>query len=1223
MLLSPHVATSLLAKLADFDPRTRERGRRYAEAGRVVSLSVAGDTITAKVQGTRTYKTEWMLDDEICMSYCTCPVGRDCKHAYAVGCCALQMNELDGPSYDGGFDHDRSGAGTRARSPQRRRDGTLIARIQRATYEWELDGALLELMRAEGLPPVNLPVRRILAERDGDARCWLLCREIARRNGGRIPAVLERWRDRPDLERPFAERWRVAFQQELVAWADRRSAPATKRLRLVVRLSEARDGGVQVVLELRLSSKRVQDEPRTYAQLRQLQAEVQRDSTVLARADRDLLEWFLESAIGDTSTYTDLHTRALSVLESLLVRFSDSPRVTWNVDASPQLAGRAGLATGDALRLCRQPAALVPVHRAHDGADRIELSVRWPDGKERPFGEVVYVGDLHGPLSRGRPLVLADGEVSLIEDIPPSHILEHFLTHGPLRVEVAERAQVVRRLAASFPHLRATLENHTRTYAVAPVMSVELGADDCVRIRLYAVAEGVPWRPGRPVAEGATIFEYLSGRDWQRIGSTSGDDGVTYERFDDSPAALAPAAAPAGESVQAQEAVASPDQTSADGFTHSEVWLEAPEPQAVGPAVQWLERTGATTDDLEAFSTAWEERPQGVTYYGDERIRRLLSGEQRVWPTLRIEPSGTDWLSVSAQWEAEGLALTDADIQRLRRATSKFVKLESGWVRRDLVDGYEETARVLAELGVDPAGGAERLSVWQLAAAGEGALARLERLAADPQAIEAARLLRKRVASFKGVPRVAVPRGFRGELRAYQRDGLDFLDYTASLGIGAVLADDMGLGKTVQLLAWLERLRKRGDEHRPSLVVCPASVVHNWQREAARFTPRLRVAAMQSGPERHELWSRLDKLDLVVTNYALLRRDIEKWREVELRCAILDEAQNIKNPDAAVTRAATRLSAQYRLALTGTPLENRTLDLWSITNFVNPGYLGSQRSFQQRFDRLDAPAHNRSLLAAKLRPLLLRRTKGQVATDLPERIEERRDCELAPGQRRLYLAELRRAREFVDHLDGDPAAAAKNKIRILAVLTRLRQICCHPALVGGKAGLGSGKFDALFELLEPLLAEGHKVLVFSQFVECLKLLQHALRARSIGYHVLTGATKKREKVVAAFSEDPDPCCFLVSLKAGGTGLNLTAASYVVLFDPWWNPAVEAQAIDRTHRIGQDRTVIAYRMIANGTIEEKICELQEKKASLVRDILGEQGFARALSRADLDYLLAEA
>jgi SNF2 family DNA or RNA helicase len=288
--------------------------------------------------------------------------------------------------------------------------------------------------------------------------------------------------------------------------------------------------------------------------------------------------------------------------------------------------------------------------------------------------------------------------------------------------------------------------------------------------------------------------------------------------------------------------------------------------------------------------------------------------------------------------------------------------------------------------------------------------------------------------------------------------------------------------------------------------------------------------------------------------------------------------------------------------------------------FVNPGYLGRRAAFAARYDRPDAPSHVRRLLAARLRPVMIRRLKEQVAPELPDRIEERRECELTPGQRRLYLAELMRGRATVERLKASPHGVMGHKFEILAALTRLRQVCCHPTLVGGRAGLGSGKFDALFEILETLRAEGRKVLVFSQFVECLKLLAAEMKTRWITYHMLTGATTRREAVVTAFETDPEPCVFLISLKAGGAGLNLTAASYVVLFDPWWNPAVEAQAIDRTHRIGQTRTVIAYRMLAAGTIEEKIWELQERKAALVADVLGEDGFARDLTQKDLDFLL---
>ncbi len=679
-----------------------------------------------------------------------------------------------------------------------------------------------------------------------------------------------------------------------------------------------------------------------------------------------------------------------------------------------------------------------------------------------------------------------------------------------------------------------------------------------------------------------------------------------------------------------------------------ETWLEAPEPDAVEPLVAWLRSlparpgnasaTGmdalqwgdrdrgwwmrASRRQMGAFAEAWEQRPNGVAYFGNARMRRLLTDAPLATPRVRVHASGVDWFAVSAEWEIEGAALSNADLAKLRSATTKLVRLDRGWVRRDAVERHDELDAMLADLGVEAGEGEQRVTVWQLAGARPETLAALDRIGGGAETVRALAELRERVRRFRGLPEVPVPAGFAGELRPYQRRGLDFLAYTSSLAIGALLADDMGLGKTVQALAWLEHLRCADRDGGPALVVCPASVVHNWAREAERFVPGLRVLLLTRGATRHALRAAIPDHDLIVTTYALLRRDVEAWRQLELRAVILDEAQNIKNPDAVVTRAALALRARHRVALTGTPLENRALDLWSLVSFVSPGYLGARARFAARFDRLDAPPHARALLAAKLRPLLLRRMKRDVATDLPARIEERRDCELTPGQRQLYLAELRRSRRAVAKLSGDAATLRQNKIVILAALTRLRQICCHPALAGGKTALGSGKFETLVELLEPILAEGHKVLLFSQFVQCLKLLRADLAARDVPTHLLTGETVHREAVVTAFAGDPRPCVFLISLKAGGTGLNLTSASYVVLFDPWWNPAVEAQAIDRTHRIGQDRTVIAYRLLSLGTIEEKIWELQQRKAALARDVLGEDGFARSLTRDDLQYLLAD-
>ncbi|HSY09707.1 MAG TPA: DEAD/DEAH box helicase, partial [Candidatus Dormibacteraeota bacterium] len=584
-----------------------------------------------------------------------------------------------------------------------------------------------------------------------------------------------------------------------------------------------------------------------------------------------------------------------------------------------------------------------------------------------------------------------------------------------------------------------------------------------------------------------------------------------------------------------------------------------------------------------------------------------------------VKGSGIDWLSVSAEWEAEGLKLSKVDLERLAAATGRFVKLpNSGWVELDTaaVQGAHEA---MADMGVDGLIAVpQKVGLENVAHLDEE---EFSRFAETPEAKE----LRKRVSEFKGVPSVGLPKTLQAELRPYQKDGFDFLAHLVQIRLGGILADDMGLGKTLQTLTWLAWLKEQNKKnHKPSLVICPASVLHNWRREAEKFTPNLKVLVLESGAARHNLRKQIPQHDLIVTNYALLRRDLEELQKFAFRAVILDEAQFIKNPGAQVTQSVKQLKCENKIALTGTPLENRLLDLWSIVDFIQPGYLGNQEQFLETYEPRGENAGSeqriaRRRLSAKLRPLLLRRLKKHVAKDLPDRIEERRDCPLGDEQRKLYLAELRRSRDQVMKA-VETQGLNKSKMHVLAALTRLRQVCCHPSLVGSNTA--SGKTETLFELLDPLIADGQKVLVFSQFVQMLQLLEKECATRQIKTHILTGQTKDRQQVVNAFQNDTSAGVFLLSLRAAGTGLNLTNASYVVLYDPWWNPAVEAQAIDRSHRIGQTQTVNAYRLIAPGTVEEKIWELQQSKAQTIADVLGEEGFARSLTAVDLEYLFSE-
>jgi len=649
------------------------------------------------------------------------------------------------------------------------------------------------------------------------------------------------------------------------------------------------------------------------------------------------------------------------------------------------------------------------------------------------------------------------------------------------------------------------------------------------------------------------------------------------------------------------------------------------------PAIQWLRKLDwfmqepglwigdANENFLGSLADAWAAKPVEAEFLGNPAFHHLFLKPRQLKPRLVVKGSGIDWLSVSAEWEAEGMKLSKADLERLAAATSRFVKLpNAGWVELD-TNAVQGAHEAMADMGVDGLIAVpQKVGLEHVAHLDENGL---QRFVDSPEALA----LRERVRDFKGVPSADLPKLLQAELRPYQKDGFDFLAHLVQVRLGGILADDMGLGKTLQTLTWLAWLKEQNKKNpKPSLVICPASVLHNWQREAARFTPEMKVLVLESGAARHNLRKQIPQHDIIVTNYALLRRDLEEFHKFAFRAVILDEAQFIKNPGAQVTQSVKQLKCENKIALTGTPLENRLLDLWSIVDFIQPGYLGTQEQFLDNYEPRGENAESeqriaRRRLSAKLRPLLLRRLKKHVAKDLPDRIEERRDCPLGENQRMLYLAELRRSRDQVMKA-VETQGLNKSKMHVLAALTRLRQVCCHPALVGNDTA--SGKTDTLFELLDPLIADGQKVLVFSQFVQMLQLLEKECHARGIHTHILTGQTKDRQSVVANFQKETGACVFLLSLRAAGTGLNLTNASYVVLYDPWWNPAVEAQAIDRSHRIGQTQTVNAYRLIAPGTVEEKIWELQQSKAKTIADVLGEEGFARSLTAMDLEYLFAE-
>ncbi|MEY3228948.1 MAG: hypothetical protein RLZZ536_3567, partial [Planctomycetota bacterium] len=482
--------------------------------------------------------------------------------------------------------------------------------------------------------------------------------------------------------------------------------------------------------------------------------------------------------------------------------------------------------------------------------------------------------------------------------------------------------------------------------------------------------------------------------------------------------------------------------------------------------------------------------------------------------------------------------------------------------------------------------------------------------------------MRERFRNFSGLEQVEVPATFVGQLRGYQREGLSWLKFLGDFNFGGCLADDMGLGKTVQFLAMLLRRLEDVKSPPPSLVVVPRSLMFNWSSECGRFAPGLRVMEY-TGLERANSRADFSRHHLILTTYGTVRRDIAVLKDIDFDYVVLDEAQTIKNPSSQIARASRLLKANFRLALSGTPIENNAGDLWSIFEFLNPGMLGRSTAFRTHIADPDS-RESREMVAKGLRPFILRRTKKQVAAELPDRLEETIVCDMEPEQRRLY-DELRL--HYRDSLLGlvQEQGIAKTRMHVLEALLRLRQAACHPALLKrGDESEPYAKLDVLVPHLQELISEGHKALVFSQFTSMLSILREHLDRQGIVYEYLDGKTRDRKARVEHFQDDPACPVFLISLKAGGLGLNLTAADYVFLLDPWWNPAVEAQAIDRAHRVGQTRTVFAYRLICRDTVEEKIAELQKQKRELADAILAgddSSNVLKDLSVEDLELLFS--
>ena len=594
--------------------------------------------------------------------------------------------------------------------------------------------------------------------------------------------------------------------------------------------------------------------------------------------------------------------------------------------------------------------------------------------------------------------------------------------------------------------------------------------------------------------------------------------------------------------------------------------------------------------DLPRLKSRW-------TVKEGERFQHVTRDIVRLEPRFTIREKSDGWLDFHVHFTAGSEAVLSAqDVQKLLRSGTPRLRLQSGKIAVPDAALAADLEEVLRDCDPAQERGAYRIREMQRAYV-EASVAAWTGQPQPPAAALSPDLLGP----------------LRGRLRPYQINGALWLLGLARRNLGGLLADEMGLGKTVQALAMLEALPG------PHLVVCPSSLVWNWKREASVFAPALRVLTLD-GSNRAERFALIPEHDLVITSYALLRRDIGHYRSHTFATTILDEAQHIKNPDSQNAKAACALKANARFILTGTPLENSIRDVWSLFDFLLPGHLGSRKDFQDRYEKplLDGergPLWER--LGRRIRPSMLRRRKSEILAELPDKIEQVVEVELTPAQKAAYTQLQIAARAEVDAMKDNGGAA---RMRVLTALLRLRQASCDLRLLGVESPEPSAKLDALMELVGEAADGGHRALVFSQFTSMLDLIAPALDEAGIAWCRLDGSTRDRAAVVDRFQNDDSIPAFLISLKAGGAGLNLTAADTVIHFDPWWNPAVEAQATDRAHRIGQKNVVTSIKLVARDTVEQRVIAMQDKKREMIVGLLDSDGSPGGLDEADLRELV---
>ncbi|WP_290712655.1 DEAD/DEAH box helicase, partial [Flavihumibacter sp. CACIAM 22H1] len=598
---------------------------------------------------------------------------------------------------------------------------------------------------------------------------------------------------------------------------------------------------------------------------------------------------------------------------------------------------------------------------------------------------------------------------------------------------------------------------------------------------------------------------------------------------------------------------------------------------------------------------------------------KKLTGSNTAKPQTRIQiSSNTDWFDAKVDIVFGDQKVTVAEVKRALANKQQFVQLDDGSLGI-LPEEWIKRYSLLFRIGEGKAQNL-RLSKYHMSVIDE-----LYNERNEEELFVQLEEKYDRLRGFKSIREVDPPAHLQPILRPYQAFGFQWLNYLSEVNWGGILADDMGLGKTIQSLSFLQHYRDTHDRLK-ALVVCPTTLMFNWENEIRKFAPTLSYH-IHHGGERTRNKALLENKNVIITTYGTLRSDIKLLVEMEFDCVVLDESQAIKNPSSKVTKAASLLRAKHRLCMSGTPLQNNTFDIYAQMNFLNPGMLGSMEFFRQefaipidKFGEQDRKDHLRKILF----PFILRRTKEQVAKDLPEKTETILWCEMEEEQRKIYDAYRN---DFRDKILGtiESQGMQKSQLTILQGLMKLRQICDSPAILNEQE-----KFENHSIKLEELGREitenisNHKALVFSQFLGMLALIRKKLTELEVEFEYFDGSTSAidREKAIQRFQNDDKCRIFLISLKAGGVGLNLTAADYVYIVDPWWNPAVEQQAIDRTHRIGQTKNIFAYRMICKDTIEDKILQLQDRKRVLARDLIADdEGFVKNLTREDVEYLFS--